>query len=54
MRNDFVAFELAIVEMIEHAKRLGAFEFEMPVVDQSNLWMVTIKRMGVLDKKLSE
>jgi hypothetical protein len=54
MKNEFDPFEQAAAELIAQAKRLKAFEFALPVLDQSSVWLVTIKRMGIYDKDLNQ
>jgi hypothetical protein len=45
-QDNLDAVEFAAVELILQVKRLGAYELEMPVIDKSNIWLVTIKRMN--------
>jgi hypothetical protein len=38
---------VAGAQLIAHIKRLGATELELPIVDDSGVWIVTVKRMGI-------
>jgi hypothetical protein len=38
---------LVASQLIEHVKRIQSDELELPIIDESSLWLVTIKRMGI-------
>jgi len=40
---------IAAVELVVHIKRMQSVELELPIVDESCLWTVTVKKMGIRD-----
>jgi hypothetical protein len=38
---------IAAVELVARVKRMQSIEIELPVVDESCMWIVTVKRMGI-------
>jgi hypothetical protein len=38
---------ITAVELVAHVKRMQSVEVELPILDESCLWMVTVKRMGI-------
>jgi hypothetical protein len=45
--DELDAAVLAAAELIAHAKTVGLAELQLPVVDESNVWAVTVKKMGI-------
>ena len=35
--------------LVEHMTRMNVSEIEMPVLDDSSLWLVTVQRVGILE-----
>ena len=36
-------------QLIAHIKRIGATKLELPIVDDSGVWILTVERMGIQD-----
>lgn len=46
LEDEFQSGRLAAIELVEHAKRMMAAEVELPVVDETGEWLVTVKRVS--------
>ena len=44
---EIAAVELAAAELIARTKKIPTDKLELPIVDQSCVWAVTVKRMGI-------
>jgi hypothetical protein len=40
---------IAAQDLVAHARRAGAPALELPIVDDSGVWVVTVKRLGILE-----
>jgi hypothetical protein len=40
---------VAGAQLIAHIKRIGATKLELPIVDDSGVWILTVERMGIQD-----
>ena len=39
--------EMAAAEMLSHVKQAGVVALELPMIDESGVWVVSVKRMGI-------
>jgi hypothetical protein len=49
--DELDAAMISALELVAHVKQMQSTELELPVVDDSGAWIVTVKRMGILDEK---
>jgi hypothetical protein len=45
------AAELLAAQLVAQVKKIETDELELPIVDQSCVWSVTVKKLGILDDK---
>jgi hypothetical protein len=43
---------LSATQLISHVKRMQSSELELPIMDQSCMWLVTVKRLGISEDEL--
>ena len=43
------AGEQAALELVEHVRRMEFAEMELPILDESCMWLVSVKRLGIRD-----
>ena len=41
--------EMYAAELVASAKRVGLAQVELPVVDRTNVWAVSVKKLGIQD-----
>jgi hypothetical protein len=51
--DEFDGVVLSAAEIIARVKRIGMTELELPIIDESGVWILTIKRLGVRDDEIS-
>ena len=37
------------IELVRHVKRMRATEMEIPLIDDTGVWLVVVRRLGILD-----
>jgi hypothetical protein len=45
--------EMAAAEMLTHVKQAGVVTLELPVIDESGVWLVSVRRMGISEDEES-
>jgi hypothetical protein len=43
------AAELAAAELVSRVKQIKTNELELPIVDESCVWTVSVKKMGIIN-----
>jgi hypothetical protein len=51
--DEFDGAMMSAAELIAHVKRIGATELELPIIDESGVWILTLKKLGVRDDEIS-
>jgi hypothetical protein len=51
--EELVRGERAVKLLIAHMERMNVSEIEMPVLDDSSLWLVSVQRVGILENDRS-
>jgi hypothetical protein len=46
--------EMAAAEMLSHVKQAGVVALELPMIDESGVWVVSVKRLGISEDGESE
>lgn len=47
--EELAAALMAAAQLIECTKSVGLMELELPIPDESGVWAVTVKRLGIQD-----
>jgi hypothetical protein len=45
------AAEMAAAHLVSHVKALRAADIDLHIVDESCMWVVTVKRFGILESE---
>jgi hypothetical protein len=40
---------LAAMQLVTHVKQMQSTDLELPIMDQSCMWMVTVRRIGICE-----
>jgi hypothetical protein len=48
--DELDAAVLAAAELVVHTKTVGLTALEIPIMDESGIWEVTVKKLGISDE----